>query len=589
MVRKDRPRSLQSGRDIPMAVAGIPQDIIYVEPTTDEEGALGELPTFEIFVEDEEPHNNTMMDDAQPADSIANARDSALKGLPHTKTDMAEPKKEEEVGASSIGIDENTAGAQQKDVPLSEQTAENGYFIILAKPKISYDQEADPAGLYGGREVDDRPSLYEFYEQDARTNNFFAKMAPTKAEREAEAAESEVLKAKSETESELLNAKLVAEAAANTELLRQKLKAEIAAKLELIKAKNEIEKLAVSKPRYQKAALKLKLAEADLEAEKPEVPKLRPVHIIDGGPLTRKKGILNLRPPKGDYAPAKRSYTDVLIDASPTTAPANAEANYFRGRLSSKVSFSPDTKGESSQAKVTKTVARGRMANETRSNHADSCGYGEFVDISVNEYYAPESNDSSQAPRLDHVRSWKREPNKKGKWYLKVTNPDVSEDGYESDTSTRGSTPESNEDTDLEKAIAASLEQFEKEEMERINPELKENVTPGVQQASNDPKACETKANTDHLSSYKAIDRAATALDRSKEEEDAELDYATWQASKEGSPERKRKCTSQSVPENGANEGLEERIANRGWTRVEGSGTRSHKRSKSFPCGDRSS
>ena len=67
-------------------------------------------------------------------------------------------------------------------VPESEQTAENGWIEILETPNGPYDFDNDPAGLYGGREVDDRPSLIEFYHQDARTNCIFARMAPTKAE-----------------------------------------------------------------------------------------------------------------------------------------------------------------------------------------------------------------------------------------------------------------------------------------------------------------------------------------------------------------------------------------------------------------------
>lgn len=42
-------------------------------------------------------------------------------------------------------------------------------------------------GLYGGEEVDDRPSIMEYYHQDARTNQIYAKMAPTKAELAAKA------------------------------------------------------------------------------------------------------------------------------------------------------------------------------------------------------------------------------------------------------------------------------------------------------------------------------------------------------------------------------------------------------------------
>ena len=64
----------------------------------------------------------------------------------------------------------------------SEKCAENGWIEILETPNGPYDCDNDPAGLYGGREVDDRPSLLEFYHQDARTNGIFARMAPMKAD-----------------------------------------------------------------------------------------------------------------------------------------------------------------------------------------------------------------------------------------------------------------------------------------------------------------------------------------------------------------------------------------------------------------------
>ena len=79
----------------------------------------------------------------------------------------------------------------ERNVPVLEKTAENGWIQIFMIPQGPYDFDNDPAGFYGGREVDDRPSLIEFYRQDARTNGFFARVAPTKAERVA-AAEAKV-------------------------------------------------------------------------------------------------------------------------------------------------------------------------------------------------------------------------------------------------------------------------------------------------------------------------------------------------------------------------------------------------------------
>ena len=68
----------------------------------------------------------------------------------------------------------------EERVSDSEKCAENGWIEILETPNGLYDYDNDPAGLYGGREVDDRPSLLEFYHQDARSNGIFARMAPKK-------------------------------------------------------------------------------------------------------------------------------------------------------------------------------------------------------------------------------------------------------------------------------------------------------------------------------------------------------------------------------------------------------------------------
>ena len=66
--------------------------------------------------------------------------------------------------------------------PEIERTAENGWIAIRERPLRPYDQDADPAGLYGGREVDGRPDLMEFYHRDARAEQNFATMAPSEVE-----------------------------------------------------------------------------------------------------------------------------------------------------------------------------------------------------------------------------------------------------------------------------------------------------------------------------------------------------------------------------------------------------------------------
>ena len=83
--------------------------------------------------------------------------------------------------AKETALIDLTSDAEEEPVPESEKTAENGWIEILPNPNGTYDYDNDPAGLYGGREVDDRPSLIDFYHQDARTNRVFARMAPTKA------------------------------------------------------------------------------------------------------------------------------------------------------------------------------------------------------------------------------------------------------------------------------------------------------------------------------------------------------------------------------------------------------------------------
>ena len=89
---------------------------------------------------------------------------------------------------SSIATEESTSETQktaEESTPASQITAENGWIEIIESPSGQYDYDDDPLGLYGGPEVDDRPSWIEFYHQDARTTRNFARMAPTEAERDA--------------------------------------------------------------------------------------------------------------------------------------------------------------------------------------------------------------------------------------------------------------------------------------------------------------------------------------------------------------------------------------------------------------------
>lgn len=140
------------------------EKVTVIDLTMDEEGALGTLPPVDAFSDDENSDEDHKMEGPKAEERVTWAAHEPdfLENEDHTEEHNA--------------------------IPESEKTAENGWIVILQNPKIPYDQEEDPAGLYGGKEVDDRPSLWEFYHQDARTNGNFAKMAPTKAELAAAAA-----------------------------------------------------------------------------------------------------------------------------------------------------------------------------------------------------------------------------------------------------------------------------------------------------------------------------------------------------------------------------------------------------------------
>lgn len=170
----------------------------------DEEGALEELLYADMVVENEDSYKEATMEDHKGTPAVDLYVDEGLrpKELPRIDVHVDEENIETDaegldqeapvprpfdLDEENIKTDEKTL-EQEAIAPKSDQTAENGWIVILENPKVPYDQDADPAGLYGGREVDDRPSLLEFYHQDARTNGYFAKMAPTKAELEAKTA-----------------------------------------------------------------------------------------------------------------------------------------------------------------------------------------------------------------------------------------------------------------------------------------------------------------------------------------------------------------------------------------------------------------
>lgn len=163
----------------------------------EEEGASEELPRVDIPADNENSFKDAMMDDLKgtPTDLYIDS-DSRLKALPRVDVHIDEENvetDEEQLDQEApvprpFDLDEENMKTDEEQlehqaiVSGSEQTAENGWIVVLQNSKVPYDQDADPAGLYGGREVDDQPSLLDFYHQDARTNGHFAKMAPTKAE-----------------------------------------------------------------------------------------------------------------------------------------------------------------------------------------------------------------------------------------------------------------------------------------------------------------------------------------------------------------------------------------------------------------------
>lgn len=178
------------------------EEIALVDLTVeDEEGALEELPRVKTSLDSEDSYRIATMEDhtGTPTVGLYVHGSLGLKELPRVDVHMDEENIETDeeqldqeapvprpfdLEEESIETNEEQS-EQEAIVPKSDQTAENGWIVILQNSKVPYDQDADPAGLYGGREVDNRPTLLEFYHQDARTNGHFAKMAPTKAELEA--------------------------------------------------------------------------------------------------------------------------------------------------------------------------------------------------------------------------------------------------------------------------------------------------------------------------------------------------------------------------------------------------------------------
>lgn len=88
-----------------------------------------------------------------------------------------------------VGLPSNNEGITMKEEPVfnsnitaEEKTAEDGWIVLHDETTGLYDYDNDPAGLYGGREVEDRPSIVEFLHQDAISKGIFATMAPTEAD-----------------------------------------------------------------------------------------------------------------------------------------------------------------------------------------------------------------------------------------------------------------------------------------------------------------------------------------------------------------------------------------------------------------------
>jgi len=550
-------------------------EVAFIDLTADEEGAMEELPRVDVIVEDKHTHINAMMNDPKDTPQVDPNVDEEVrpKALPRVDVDIDEDNidtdeeqlEQEAPVPEPFDIDDEDIEPnreqlkQNTTVPDADQTAENGWIVILQNHEVPYDQDVDPAGLYGGKEVDDRPTLLQFYHQDARTNGHFAKMAPTKAELVAEAVASRLAEAESKAE----EAKLVASRLAFT----------------------------------KRVALP---------------PTLRK------GSSTEKPGILKLRPPNGDIpSPSERSYADVLTSVYRTSAPFN-ETNILPSRSVVNVSFSPGTKGKSAKEKVMKTFHKWQRADNAKPNDNAQADCWKALRLELDERdrsFLVNSDDGGPLHRTNSIRTWvASDPKDETKRVLRITNPDLIENADDEMHTAKSSievdddadsiiaqpSDKEGDDPELEKAIAASLAQHKKETKGKGNEltDLKENIHPDIRKTLDASVTAEIKANEDFHKQLAEIDLVKsmaitdkqtagmrTLVDASKAKEEADLERAIWE-SIQGSPVRKRKTSSQSLLDDGPSEESETWRADRGWWTPKGGEKRNHKRCKRVPLSE---
>lgn len=181
-----------------------------------QESSLNQQPIIDL------PHQDRVWDADEPSEEAPlpdgfDLNDFSLRVDGEGRNKLFEPEsvaeedegegKDEGEGEGEGKAEGEAEGEAEGTIPETEKCAENGWITIRETPLAPYDCDEDPAGLYGGREVDDRGGLMEYYHRDAHDKQIFAKMAPTReelvvAEKEAKAKKEAEERYKARTEAE---------------------------------------------------------------------------------------------------------------------------------------------------------------------------------------------------------------------------------------------------------------------------------------------------------------------------------------------------------------------------------------------------
>lgn len=269
----------------------------------------------------------------------------------------------------------------------------------------------------------------------------------------------------------------------------------------------------------------------------------------------------------------------MLTGVRGTSAPSN-EPTPLPFRAIANVSFSPGTKNESAREKVMNIFNTWQIANNAKAKDIEHVDYRKaFLDRKHDEQisgFRENSDDGGPLRRTKSVREWLPDPKDKSKRFLRITNPSAEADANDEQIIAKSSV-EMNDDSDLEKAIAASLEPLNNQTQQNKTTDLKENTGPGIQQTIDVSVAYEIKANADFHDQFAIIHRSKAQINDAEEE--ADLERAIWE-SMQDSPDKKRKSSFQSVPDDGSSEEAEARTVERGWVTPKGGEKRSSKRCK---------